>query len=909
MSLPSDSEASFDEGKEPQQLQVHQQHQGGPASVEEIQAFETSAYEALERDFQRVVAELLEDDTLEDFKEQYERLHNTLKQSHDSEKLLISKCREISKEIVGHAQSVQRALSQSQEDQAAIKALRKEIDRAWKRIEDSRDKEIVTKALIEDLTAEVANVSTLVEQSEEKAAADEAEEESLIDQKLELVSQKEILAADIKQLQTETSRLERARRILKADCDKKEEDHAAFEKMLSECLVKVDDNISKRKQLDEDLRRHRRTLGDIGNESMETLEKISEVQETHKKVLRDLKVCSREIAHQKTIQKGLQEEVKRIRDQSASEVKRRQRIEMEIDELTEQLEKQKKRVKEAERAREKTEDIYRELSADKEKGDEERAELLKENKAATKMVEELADKVDKVRRKEEADAKVLSDLTRASELLYKAMQKAGDRKGIEIALVKENEQRSNNLLRELQQWRQAKAESKEEVHELLAQRDRFIRQLKEANDRKSLTRRYLGVLKTIRARDRNLASLKEEIIAARTEYMQQKNEFEAVRADRNLYCKNLFDAHKEIDDIKRKFASLESRTEQLREEVGEKDQELIQKHLMTQEKTQTVERLKGSLEKAKKRLRNLGSVADVYREEMAKIEKARTVTLEEIHKHKMSSIRVAGDKKVLCASLGRKKDDQDNVREKISLCESALVDGEDRYREICEEVKQKKEELNKLQAQLAGLRTRIGNKDEYKHEVYQLQQQLLAERAKAEALTKELGHHMNLHRWRNLEESNPELFKKLEKVHSLQRRLISRSEEVVGKREAVKKEEEEIKKLERRLERIPGPELQEQLRIHEEHLRERNDQLATMNAELADYKQIIDEYQAEIGRLKKERQEIMRKYYEQKKQSSQKEAPRGKTEKSSAGQKKMATGQFMPSMSRYIGGGYCLTPP
>lgn len=71
MSLPSDSEASFDEGKEPQQLQVHQQHQGGPASVEEIQAFETSAYEALERDFQRVVAELLEDDTLEDFKEQY----------------------------------------------------------------------------------------------------------------------------------------------------------------------------------------------------------------------------------------------------------------------------------------------------------------------------------------------------------------------------------------------------------------------------------------------------------------------------------------------------------------------------------------------------------------------------------------------------------------------------------------------------------------------------------------------------------------------------------------------------------------------------------------------------------------------------------------------------------------------
>ena len=49
--------------------------------------------------------------------EEYEKLHRALKKSHESEKRLIKKCRELNAEIVSNASKVQTALKLSQEDQ------------------------------------------------------------------------------------------------------------------------------------------------------------------------------------------------------------------------------------------------------------------------------------------------------------------------------------------------------------------------------------------------------------------------------------------------------------------------------------------------------------------------------------------------------------------------------------------------------------------------------------------------------------------------------------------------------------------------------------------------------------------------------------------------------------------------
>lgn len=58
----------------------------------------------------------------------------------DNEKRLVKKCRELNSEIVSNAAKVQAALSLSDEDQATIIALKKEIEKAWKTVDASHDK-------------------------------------------------------------------------------------------------------------------------------------------------------------------------------------------------------------------------------------------------------------------------------------------------------------------------------------------------------------------------------------------------------------------------------------------------------------------------------------------------------------------------------------------------------------------------------------------------------------------------------------------------------------------------------------------------------------------------------------------------------------------------------------------------
>ena len=81
----------------------------------EDMGLEGSAFEALERDFQEVLQDLVGDKSLERFRVEYEKLHRALKKSHESEKRLIKKCRELNQEIVANAAKVQTALKLSQE--------------------------------------------------------------------------------------------------------------------------------------------------------------------------------------------------------------------------------------------------------------------------------------------------------------------------------------------------------------------------------------------------------------------------------------------------------------------------------------------------------------------------------------------------------------------------------------------------------------------------------------------------------------------------------------------------------------------------------------------------------------------------------------------------------------------------
>lgn len=158
---------------------------------------EANAFAALEKDFQDVLQELMGDKSLEHFRVEYEKLHRAVKKSHESEKRLIKKCRELNGEIVSNAVKVQTALKLSQEDQETISTLKKEVERAWSMVEASHEKETQAKQTIHNLKHEISNLSKLVEQGAGIALNQEHTVNNLVLQKNELTKVRDLLQENV----------------------------------------------------------------------------------------------------------------------------------------------------------------------------------------------------------------------------------------------------------------------------------------------------------------------------------------------------------------------------------------------------------------------------------------------------------------------------------------------------------------------------------------------------------------------------------------------------------------------------------------------------------------------------------------------------------------------------------------
>ena len=122
-----------------------------PQTIDE----EDKLFDSLEKTFQNVISELVNDTTLDNFRLEYEKLYATLRESHEANRALIQKVTELNMEIIENSKKIQAALAAGQSDQNTIIKLRKEFNEAWKLIEGYSNKEENNKNVIETLKQEI----------------------------------------------------------------------------------------------------------------------------------------------------------------------------------------------------------------------------------------------------------------------------------------------------------------------------------------------------------------------------------------------------------------------------------------------------------------------------------------------------------------------------------------------------------------------------------------------------------------------------------------------------------------------------------------------------------------------------------------------------------------------------------
>ena len=117
-----------------------------------------------------------------------------------------------------------------------------------------------------------------------------------------------------------------------------------------------------------------------------------------------------------------------------------------------------------------------------------------------------------------------------------------------------------------------------------------------------------------------IVDLQKKISEGESKLKQQQNLYEAVRADRNLYSKNLIEAQDEIQEMKRKFKIMSHQIEQLKEEIGAKDLALVKEHFDHMKVEKEKESLRLELTKAKQQIVEADTAISSQKAEIGKLD-------------------------------------------------------------------------------------------------------------------------------------------------------------------------------------------------------------------------------------------------------------------------------------------------
>ncbi|CAB3985257.1 Hypothetical predicted protein [Paramuricea clavata] len=735
-------------------------------------AFEENAFEVLERDFQEVLGELMGDKSLEKFRVEYEKLHRALKKSHESEKRLMQKCRELNGEIVANAAKVQTALKLSQEDQNTISSLKKEIEKAWKMVDAAHDKEQRARETIQSLKLEISNLSKLVEQGAGLSMGQDHSINELLKIKDDLTKERDEKLQEITKLREELS-------LLLGKQQKAEQERGEAEMRIAELKedIQVKNNEAqresrKKEKMERELKTAKTELESKGgelktkqNQLQKALDDISRLEQQLKeqRILNEKATKDNDLLNTRLtkVQQDFESQLLNCDQLAAENGQKMLELKAKEDEIN--IMKQ-----DSVRLTKMRETIQRKLRTT----EDQKMEVEQQKEILKSQISGLEKELEASKKQTEADKKVIDDLVRERDILNKNLLKAASATQKQLGLVRLNEQTRKNLEQEIQNYKDEAQKQRKIIFQLEKERDRYI------NEAGELTQKVLQHMEDVKVREMQIFDYKKKIAEAETKLKQQQNLYEAVRSDRNLYSKNLIESQDEITEMKRKLKIMNHQIDQLKEEITAKESALVKEHLEHQRVEKEKDALKAELQRMKQEAAESKAYIEQQESEERKLLKIISEADQERMRQKKELDQVISERDILGTQLVRRNDELALLYEKIKIQQSTLNKGEIQYRQRLEDIRLLKLEIKKLRREKGILTKNVANIEDLRREVYHTQRELLRERTRCKALEEELENPMNIHRWRKLEGSDPSTYEMIQKIQTLQRRLIQKTEEV-----------------------------------------------------------------------------------------------------------------------------------
>ncbi|OHT10532.1 coiled-coil domain containing 147 [Tritrichomonas foetus] len=722
-------------------------HSAKPQNDDDIGLFEE-----MEQNFNRVVRELINDRSLDKFREEYEKLHDALTQSHEHNNTLIEKCRTLNQDILKNANKISTVLTMSQNDQKTIANLRSEFENAWKMVEQSQARETKSKDVIISLREELQNLTTLVSKSSEIAAEEEASIKSakqaidLLDGEIsknaathdeilsqfnehqaivsELTPQNKAMHDEFDQMTTEREEIRKRRKANRKemnDAYQGMDDTRAIIAQIREKITELDNQKAEQKEKLRELnRRLRLDLGEI-EDIKEDIEKI------HKKIHK--KLIERDIARKAT---------------SKTQIKLdKKREEVEIQEA-----KNQKFIDELEKVSEELEISKEDLAYDKQRRDE----VAKEKREMINRMNKLRDELYLAQSTIAAKELAIRNTHEQIELRNKEKREFENQKQVEKMRTQVAEHQVEMTTRECSSARVFSQKQKNTADNLDIDRQYYAGKLiiNENN--------YYQVFEDIAGIQEELDKCTIQLGEIQDEITRQGYLCDAMRGERDMLSRSLNDWRISNEKYSSENKSLEMFVNQLKNSVKQQDQKVVDLHLESQLLKKYVKQLEADNNKLKEELLELEKKNMLSKQEIEKnlvIENEAYVDID-AQKRKLKALNSM--QAYFGATMAKRQDECDLLNEKCRLIGSEMRICEKHYIDKVAEIEQLKENLMQVIHHQHELLELLRRRDAARSEMLRLEKELNTARSQNKALEDEAEFPRNVHRWTLMEQTDPEQF-------------------------------------------------------------------------------------------------------------------------------------------------------
>ena len=343
----------------------------------------------------------------------------------------------------------------------------------------------------------------------------------------------------------------------------------------------------------------------------------------------------------------------------------------------------------------------------------------------------------------------------------------------------------------------------------------------------------------------------------------QREVYDAVRRDKNLYFKNLIETQDDLVERQNLLQFNKKEIENLKSDLKKKDDYIVD--------------IKGKNAKFEKSLKNkeiennkisndLDAKNKMCQEQEKEMEKLK-INVEETAKNyaKLEGEykKAIIDRDNLSSQLIRRNDEVSILHEKIMILTSDMSKSETKVQEKEDKIREHNRTIQNLRRELSINTKYKENAYAYAKELINLNKELLREKNLNKALTEEVESSEKLfHRWRKLEGIDPDSLELHYKISLLQKRLISKTEECVEKEITIQDLTKELANSKKLANKKPLFEIEESIKKYKQQLGKQHDRMKALIAELNMYRNQVEEYKSDNNRIKKENIELQNKYHE-----------------------------------------------